>query len=197
MSSLSRRTITSSSAFLPRTLHAAREAIRVEQLEERREAVRVAVVRRGREEQPVLEAAGEVAHGARELRLDAVAPAARWRRVVRLVEDEQAARQQRPEPLAHRVGVGRVDQQVVRDQEAAVRAPRVHAEAALAPHPRQVGAVEDLEDEAEALLELALPLLEDRRRRRDDDRLRPSCAGAARGRSGRPRWSCRGRCRRR
>ncbi len=51
-------------------------------------------------------------------------------------------------------------------------APRVHAEAALAAHPRQVGAVEDLEHEAEALLELVLPLLEDRRRRGDDDGLR-------------------------
>ena len=58
-------------------LDAAGEAVGVEQLEQRREAVRVAVVRRGREEQAVLEAAGEVAHGAGELRLDAVAPAAR------------------------------------------------------------------------------------------------------------------------
>ena len=58
-------------------LDAAREAVGVEQLEQRGEAVRVAVVRRGREEQAVLEAAGEIAHGARELGLDAVAPAAR------------------------------------------------------------------------------------------------------------------------
>ena len=47
----------------------------------------------------------------------------------------------------------------------------------LTPKPRsrrilvEVGAVEDLEDEAEALLELGLPLLEHRRRRGDDDRL--------------------------
>ena len=53
-----------------------------------------------------------------------------------------------------------------------MRAPRVHAEAALAAHPRQVGAVEDLEHQAEALLELGLPLLEDRGRRGDDDGLR-------------------------
>ncbi len=119
----------------------------------------------------MLEAAGEVAHRARELGLDAVAPAARRRGVVRLVEDQQAPGQQRPEPFPQRVRVGRVDQEVVRDEEAAVRAPGVHAEAALAAHPRQVGAVEDLEDEAEALLELGLPLLEDRGRRRDDDGL--------------------------
>ena len=53
-----------------------------------------------------------------------------------------------------------------------MRAPRIHAEAALAPHPRQVGAVEDLEHEAEAVLELALPLLEHRGRRGDHDGLR-------------------------
>ncbi len=71
--------------------HAAAEALRVEDLEQRREAVRVAVVRRGRQEQPVLEARRQVAHGPRELRVDGVARAAGRGRVVRLVEDEQAA----------------------------------------------------------------------------------------------------------
>ena len=56
MSSLSRRTMTSSSAFLPRTFTPRVKRVRVEELEQRREAVGVAVVRRGREEQPVLEA---------------------------------------------------------------------------------------------------------------------------------------------
>ena len=153
-------------------LDAAREPVGVEQLEQGREAVRVAVVRRRRQEQPVLEASREVADGAGELRLDAVAPAARRRRVVRLVEDEQAAGPQGAEPRPHGVGVARVDQQVVRHEEPAVGHPRVHAEAALAPHPRQVGAVENLEDQPETVLQLALPLLEHRRRRRHDDGLR-------------------------
>jgi hypothetical protein len=52
-----------------------------------------------------------------------------------------------------------------------VRAPRVHAEPALAAHPRQVGAVQDLEHEAEALFELRFPLFEDRGRRSDNDGL--------------------------
>jgi hypothetical protein len=60
----------------------------------------------------------------------------------------------------------------VRDQEAAVRAPGVHTESAFAAHPRQVGAVQELEHETEALFELCFPLFEDRRRRCDDDRLR-------------------------
>ena len=63
--------------LLAPNLDAAREAIGIEQLEERREAVRVAVVRCRGEEQAVLEAAGEIAHGARELGLDPVAAAAR------------------------------------------------------------------------------------------------------------------------
>ena len=53
-----------------------------------------------------------------------------------------------------------------------MRHPRVDAEAALATHARQVGAVENLEDQPEAVLQLALPLLEHRRRGRDDDGLR-------------------------
>lgn len=40
------------------------------------------------------------------------------------------------------------------------------------PNPRQVGTIEDLEPEAKALLELGLPLFENRRRRADDDRFR-------------------------
>jgi hypothetical protein len=91
--------------------------------------------------------------------------------MVRLVEDQQAPGQHRPEPFPHRVRVRRVDQQVMGDQEAAVCAPRVDAEAAFASHPCQVGTVEDLEHEAESLLELRLPPLEDRGRRRNDDGL--------------------------
>ena len=115
-------------------LDAAREARRVEQLKQRREAVGVAVVRRGREEQAMLEARAEVAHRAGELRLDAVPAAARRSGVVRLVEDQQAAGKHRTEPRAHRVGVRRIGEQVVRDEKAAVRGPGVDAEAALAAH---------------------------------------------------------------
>ena len=53
-----------------------------------------------------------------------------------------------------------------------MRAPGIHAEPAFAAHLRQVGTVEELEHEAEALFELSFPLFEDRGRRRDDDRLR-------------------------
>ena len=156
----------------PAHLHTAGEPVGIEQLQQRREAVRVAVVRRGRQEEPVLEAPREITDCPRELRLDAVAPAARRRRVMRLVEDEQAAGPHRAEPGPHRIGVARIDQQIVRHEEPAVGHPRIHAEAALATHPTQVGAVEDLEDQTEAILQLSLPLLQHRRRRRDDDRLR-------------------------
>ena len=120
----------------------------------------------------MLEAPREITDGPRELRLDAVATAARRRRMMRLVQDEQAAGPHRAEPGPHRLGVARIDQQVVRHEEPAVGHPRIHAEAALATHPTQVGAVEDLEDQPEAILQLSLPLLQHRRRGRDDDRLR-------------------------
>ena len=90
---------------------------------------------------------------------------------MRLVKDQQAARPVLIDPGAHRLGVSRIDEQVVRDKEAAVRRPRVDAEAALTPHTGDVVAVEQLESEPEALLELGLPLLKHRRRRGDNDRL--------------------------
>ena len=117
------------------------------------------------QEEPVLKAAAEISHGPGELRLDTVAATARRRGVVRLVENEKASRQHRSEPLAHRVGVDRVDQEALGDEEPAVRAPGVHPEAALTANPRQVGAVENLEDESKALFQLSLPLFENRRRR--------------------------------
>ena len=47
--------------------------------------------------------------------------------------------------------------------------PRVDTKAALPAHAREIRPVENLEDESEAVLQLALPLLQHRRRRRDDD----------------------------
>ena len=120
------------------------------------------------QEQPVLEAPAQVADGAGELGLDAVAAAARRRRVVGLVQDQQAARRQVSEPLAHGIGIGRVDEEVVRDQEAAVRAPRVDAEAPVAADLSQVGTVQDHEQETEALLHLPLPLFQHGRGGGDD-----------------------------
>ena len=157
---------------LPADLHAPREPVRVQQFQQGREAVRMAVVRRRRQEEPMLETRGQVPDGPGELRFDPVAAARSGRRVMRLVQDQQAAGQQRAQPFAHRVRVVRVDQEVVRDQEAAVRAPRIHAEAALPAHAGQVLAVETGEEQAETLLEFRLPLLEHRGRRGDHDLLR-------------------------
>ena len=89
--------------------------------------------------------------------------------MVRLVQNQQAAGQRFAQPLAQRLGVGRFDQQFVRHQKAAVGAPRIHAEAALPAHPRDVGAVENLEQQAEAIFELRLPLFQHGGRRRHDD----------------------------
>ena len=151
---------------------AAREAVRIEQFQQRGETVRVAVVRRRGQEQPVLETLRQIADCAGELRLDAVAPAGGRRGMVRLVENQQTAGRHRPQPLAHRVGVGRVDQQVVGDEEAAVGAPGVDAEAALPAQCRHVASVENHEHEPETILQLALPLFEHRRGYGGDDDLR-------------------------
>jgi hypothetical protein len=52
----------------------------------------VAVVRRRSQEQPVLEPIGEVSDRLGELAVDCIARAARRRRVMRLIEDQQRAR---------------------------------------------------------------------------------------------------------
>ena len=177
--------------------HAAAEALRVEDLQQGGEAVGVAVVRRGRQEQPMLEPRGQVADGPGDLRVDGVLLAAGRGGVVGLVQDEQRAAAEVAQPVAERAGVGFVDQEPMRDEEPGVGAPGIDAEAALAADPLHVLLVEDLEGQAEAVLQLVLPLVEHRRRAGRRRSRGPSCGAAARGRSARPRWSCRGRRRRR
>ena len=145
------------------------EALRVEDFQQGGEAVRVAVVGRGREEQPVLEPPGQVADGAGDLRVDGVFRAAGRGGVVGLVEDQQRAGPEVAEPVAQRGRVRLVDQQSVRDQESRVGRPGIDAVASLLPDPGDVLLVEDLEDHAEAVLQLFLPLEEHGRRAGDDD----------------------------
>ena len=152
--------------------HPPGEAVRVQQLEQGGEAVGVAVVGRGGQEQAVLEAASEIADRAGEPGLDPVTPAARRRGVMGFVQDQEAARQQVAQPFAQGVRVGRIDEQVVRHEKAAVGTPRVDAEAPLLANPREIRTVEDHEEEAEALLHLGLPLLQYGRGRGGDDGLR-------------------------
>src|SRR5690606_23109182 len=67
------------------------------------------------------------------------------------------------EVIAQGPGVGLVDQQPMRHEEAAMGAPRVDAEAPLAADPLHVLLVEDFEREAEAALEFLFPLEQHRR----------------------------------
>ena len=148
---------------------AAGEALRVEDFEEGAEAVGVAVVRRGGEKEAVFKAAGEIADDASELRVDGVARAAGGGGVVGFIEDEQRVRRQGAEPVAHRSAVVFVDEQLVRDEEARVSGPGVDAEAAFLADAFHVGAVHDLEDQAEAGFEFVFPLQQHRGRAGDDD----------------------------
>ena len=114
-------------------LDAAREALRIEHLEQRREAVGMAVVRRGGQEQAVLEALGQLAYRPRELAGDRVARPAGRRGVVRLVEDEQRARAKLAEHVAQARHVVLFGEQAVRDDEARAGGPRIDRKAAQAP----------------------------------------------------------------
>ena len=80
--------------------------------------------------------------------------------MVGLIEHQQAAGQEGAQPLAQRIGVDWVAQQMVGDQEAAMGAPGIDAKATLAAHARQVGAIQQHKQQPEALLKLRLPLLQ-------------------------------------
>ena len=84
---------------------AAREALRIEQLEERRETVRVPVVRRRAEEQATLGARDDVSYDARDLRVDGVSARARGRGDVGFVQDEEALLLPLSDVLEQRVAV--------------------------------------------------------------------------------------------
>ena len=92
--------------------------------------------------------------------------------MIGFVQNQQAARLHLAEPLAHGVRVGRIDEKAVRDEKPAVGAPRIDAKAAFLADTREVHAVENHEEETEALLHLRLPLLQDGRGCGDHDRLR-------------------------
>lgn len=104
--------------FLRLHRDAAREALRVEHLEQRGKAVGVAVVGRGRQEQAVLEASGEVAHGLGELTVDRIALAACGCGVVRLVDDQERTGAELAEHVAETGSVDLVGEQTVGDEEA-------------------------------------------------------------------------------
>ncbi len=131
----------------------------------------MAVVRGGREEDLVLELRGDLLDPAGELRGDGVRPGGGGRGVVGLVEDQERAGPDEvaAEPGAEVGGVLLVPDQVVGDEEAVVRRPGVDAEAPLLADAVDVGAVEDLEDQAESALHLLPPLQEHRGRAADDD----------------------------
>ena len=162
-------------------LDATRETVRIEQFQERREAVGVPVVGGGGQEQTVFEAIAKVPHRPRELGLDTVAAPVTGCGVVCLVQHEDAPGPHCTEPRPHGLGVSRVGQQSVGDEEAAVRRPWVGTEAAFAPNARQVLAVQNLEDQPEPLLHLGLPLFQHRRGGSYDDRGGLCGAGGVRG----------------
>jgi hypothetical protein len=147
---------------------AAREALRVEDFEERGEGVGVPVVRRRGEKQSVLEARRHVADHLRDARVDGVARGGGGRGGVGLVEDEQRLAGPLAEVGEQRVAVLGAAQRLVRDDEAGVGGPGVDAEAALLPPPGHKLPVVDLKLEPELALHLVAPLERDRRRAHDE-----------------------------
>src|SRR5882672_9225246 len=101
---------------------------------------------------------GEVTHGPGELRVDGIALAARWGRVMGFIQDEQRAAAEGPQPVTERPGIGFVNEQAVRHQPAGMRTPRIDAETAFAPDPLHVLFIQDRKRQAKAGVEFLLPL---------------------------------------
>src|SRR5215467_1941140 len=106
----------------------------------------------------MLETAREVANCSRNVRINGVALAARGCRMMRFVQNQQRAWPEYVQPIAQRSGIGLIHQQPVRNQKPRMRGPRVHAESALAPDILDVVLIQNLELQAETVLELFLPL---------------------------------------
>ena len=150
-------------------LDAARESLRIENLQERGKTVGVAVVGGGRKEQAVLEARSDVADCPRDSAVDGVAVVARRSGVVGLVEDQQRTGAERAEPVTQWTSVGLVDEEPAGNEPAGEGAPGIHRPAPFLADPIHREPVERVEDQAEAGLELPLPLCHHRRRADDDD----------------------------
>ena len=125
----------------------------------------MAVVGSGREKQPVLEPSGQIAHRAGELGVDRKFRAARRRRVVGLIKDQQRLLALIAEPVAQGPGVGLIAHKRLANDEAGVGRPRVDAPAPLPTHLGDVLPVQHGKTQPKAALHLPLPLQHHRRRR--------------------------------
>ena len=74
-------------------------------------------MRRGRQEQPVFEAFGEVFHRPGDLCVDGILRSARRCGVVRFIQNEQRARSEVVQPRAEWTGVFFPDEKFVRDEK--------------------------------------------------------------------------------
>src|SRR5207249_7818206 len=114
--------------------------------------------------QTMFEARRKIANRPRDVGVDGVSLAARWGRVMCLVQNEQASWAEGAEPVAKRPGVGLINQEALRNQKARVRRPRVDPEAVLAAHTLNVILVQDFKPQAEPGIELVPPLEQHGRR---------------------------------
>ena len=153
--------------------NAAGEALRIEDFEEGGEGVGVPVVRRCRQQEPMLEAARQIPHGLRELAVDGVSRTAGRSRMMGLVQDHHGARAELAQRVPQTGDVGIVDEEAVGDDEERAGGPRVRRKAALPPQGREMLAIDDHERQPELRLQLVLPLPDHPGRRRDQGEVHP------------------------
>ncbi len=131
----------------------------------------MAIMRRGREEELVLELRRDLHDLPRELGGDRVGSRRRRRGVVGLVEDQErtGSDQIAAQPVAEVRRVFLILDQVVGDDEPVVGPPGIDIVASLLTNPVDVSSVDDLKEQAEPGLHLFPPLQKHGGRTADDD----------------------------
>ena len=123
----------------------------------------MSVVWGGRQKEPMFKALGHVAHGACDLRIDGILGLGCRGGHMGLIEDQQAAREEVPEPIAQTDLVVLVAKQRMANQKLAMGCPGVYAEASFASAGIDIGFVHYDKCKAKPLGQLIAPLEQDRR----------------------------------
>ncbi len=111
----------------------------------------------------------EISNRPRNLGIDGIALAAGRSCMVRLIQNQEAARPECSQPIGQRSCIGLIDQQTMRDQESGVRSPGVDPKTTFPTNILNVVLIQNFKMQSEAAVQLLLPLEKHRRRTGYDD----------------------------
>src|SRR5665213_3217405 len=119
----------------------------------------------------MFEALGQLAHGARKLTRYCIAPAARRRRMVSFIENQQRARAEFAKKIPQSGDIVFLSQQAMGNDEARASTPGIDRKPAKTPKFTDALAIDDVERQAELAFEFVPPLDRHGRRSCDNDKI--------------------------